>query len=60
MVLKELASDCWSQLAPEPGVPSWGRGGLLVLRLLRLWPGQEAERRVETCCDHEGLWTLTE
>jgi hypothetical protein len=41
----------------EPGVPSWGRGGLLVQRLL-LWPGQEAERRVEARCGHEGPRTL--
>jgi hypothetical protein len=36
----------------EPGVPAWGRGGLL------LWSGQEAGRRVETRCGHEGLQTL--
>jgi hypothetical protein len=44
----------------EVGVPSWGRGGLLVQRLLLLlmWPGQEARRRVEARCGHEGLWTL--
>ncbi len=41
----------------EPGVPSWGRGGLLV-QLLLLWPGQEAGRRVEARCGHEGLRTL--
>jgi hypothetical protein len=41
----------------EPGVPSWGRGGLLVQRLLllRLWPGQEAGRRIEARCGHEGM-----
>jgi hypothetical protein len=44
----------------ESGVPSWGRGGLLVqqLLLLRLWPGQEAGRRVEARCDHKGMRTL--
>jgi hypothetical protein len=44
----------------ELGVPSWGWGGLLVQRLLllRLWPRQEAERRVEAQCGHEGLRTL--
>jgi hypothetical protein len=43
----------------EAGVPSWGRGGLLVQRLLlRLWPRQEAGRRVEARCGHEGLRTL--
>jgi hypothetical protein len=44
----------------EPGVPSWGRGGLLVQRLLllRLWPGQEAGRCVGAWCGHEGLRTL--
>jgi hypothetical protein len=41
----------------EPGVPAWGRGSLLVQRLL-LWPGQEAGRRVEARCGHEGLRTL--
>jgi hypothetical protein len=41
----------------EPGVPAWGQGGLLVQRLL-LWPGQEAGRRVEARCGHEGLRTL--
>jgi hypothetical protein len=41
----------------ESGVPSWGRDGLLVQRLL-LWPGQEAGRRVEARRDHEGLRTL--
>jgi hypothetical protein len=44
----------------EPEVPSWGRGGLLVQRLLRLqlWLGREAGRRVKARCGHEGLWTL--
>jgi hypothetical protein len=44
----------------EPGVPAWGRGGLLVQRLLLLllWPGQEAGRHVEARCGHEGLRTL--
>jgi hypothetical protein len=42
----------------ESGVPSWGRGGLLVQRLLRLWPGQEAGRHIEARCGHEGLQTL--
>jgi hypothetical protein len=42
----------------EPGVPSWGRGSLLVQRLLLLWPRQEARRRVEARCGHKGLWTL--
>jgi hypothetical protein len=42
----------------ESGVPCWGRGGLLVQRLLLLWPGQEAGRRVEARCGHEGLRTL--
>jgi hypothetical protein len=43
----------------ESGVPSWGRGGLLVQRLLLLlWPGQEAGRRVEVRCGHEGLRAL--
>jgi hypothetical protein len=46
----------------ELGVPSWGQGGLLVQRLLllllRLWPRQEAGRRVEARCGHEGLRTL--
>jgi hypothetical protein len=44
----------------EPGVPSWGRGGLLVqqLLLLQLWPGQGAGRCVEARCGHEGLRTL--
>jgi hypothetical protein len=44
----------------EPGVPSWGRGSLLVqwLLLLWLWPGKEAGRRVDARCGHEGLWTL--
>jgi hypothetical protein len=42
----------------ESGVPSWGRGDLLVQRLLLLWPRQEAGRRVEARCGHEGLWTL--
>jgi hypothetical protein len=42
----------------EPGVPSWGQGGLLVQRSLLLWPGQEARRRVEARCGHEGLRTL--
>jgi hypothetical protein len=44
----------------EPGVPSWGWGSLLVQRLLllRLWPRQEAERRVEARCGHEGMRTL--
>jgi hypothetical protein len=34
-----------------------GRGGLLIQRLLLLllWPGQEAGRRVEARCGHEGL-----
>jgi hypothetical protein len=41
----------------EPGVPSWGRGDLLVQRLL-LWPGQETGRRKEARCGHEGLRTL--
>jgi hypothetical protein len=39
----------------EPGVPSWGRGGLLV-QWLR--PGQEAGRRVKVWCGHEGMRTL--
>jgi hypothetical protein len=44
----------------ESGVPSWGWGSLLVQRLLllRLWPRQEAERRVEARCGHEGMRTL--
>jgi hypothetical protein len=44
----------------EPGVPSWGRGGLLVQRLLLLWlwSGQETGRHVEARCGHEGLRTL--
>jgi hypothetical protein len=42
----------------EPGVPSWGRGGLLVQRLLRQRPGQEAGRRVKAQCGHEGLRML--
>jgi hypothetical protein len=44
----------------ESGVPYWGRGGLLVQRLLLLllWPGQEVGRRVEARCGHEGLRTL--
>jgi hypothetical protein len=44
----------------EPGVPSWGRGGLLVQRLLLLWlwSGQETRRHVEARCGHEGLRTL--
>jgi hypothetical protein len=44
----------------EPGVPSWGRGGLLVQRLLRLWlwPRQEAGRRVKARCSHKVMWTL--
>jgi hypothetical protein len=42
----------------EPGVPSWGRSDLLVLRLLWLGPGQETRRRVEAQCGHEGLRTL--
>jgi hypothetical protein len=44
----------------EPGVPSWGQGGLLVQQLmrLRLWPGQEAGRHVKARCGHEGLQTL--
>jgi hypothetical protein len=41
----------------EPGVPSLGRGGLLVQRLL-LWPRQEVVRCVEARCGHEGLRTL--
>jgi hypothetical protein len=41
----------------EPGVPSWGRGGLLVQRVLLL-DGQEAGRRVEAWCGHEGPRTL--
>jgi hypothetical protein len=39
----------------EPGVSSWGRGDLLVQRL---WTGQEAGRRVEARCGHEGLRML--
>jgi hypothetical protein len=39
----------------EPRVPSKGWGGLL---LLRLWLKQEAGRRVEARCGHEGLRTL--
>jgi hypothetical protein len=31
---------------------------LLVHRLLLLWPGQGAERRLEARCGHEGLRTL--
>jgi hypothetical protein len=44
----------------KPGVPSWGRGGLLVQRLLMLllWPRQEFGRRIEAQCGHEGLRTL--
>jgi hypothetical protein len=42
----------------ELGVPSWGRGGLLIQRLLLLWPKQGAGRRVEAQCGHEGLRTL--
>jgi hypothetical protein len=44
----------------EAGVPSWGRGSLLVQRLLLLWlwPRQEVGRRVEARCGHEGLRTL--
>jgi hypothetical protein len=41
----------------RPGVPSWGRGGLLV-QMLWLWPEQEARRRVGAQCGHEGLRTL--
>jgi hypothetical protein len=41
----------------EPGVPSWGRGGLLVQRL-QLWLRQEAGRRVMAQCGHDGLRTL--
>jgi hypothetical protein len=48
------------QACAEPRVPSWGRGGLLVQRLLLLllWPQQEAGRCVEARCGHKGLWTL--
>jgi hypothetical protein len=43
----------------ETGVPFWGRGSLLVQRLLLLlWPGQEAGRCVEARCGHKGLRTL--
>jgi hypothetical protein len=43
----------------ETGVPFWGRGSLLVQRLLLLlWPGQEAGRCVEARCGHEGIRTL--
>jgi hypothetical protein len=43
----------------KPGVLNWARGGLLVQRLLLLlWPGQEAGRRVEARCGHEGLRML--
>jgi hypothetical protein len=65
MVLKELASDCWSQSAPSQGFhPEAGMAccysGLLVQRLLLLllWPGQEAGRHVDARCSHEGLRTL--
>jgi hypothetical protein len=42
----------------DPGVPSWARGSWLVQRLLLLWPGQGARRRIEARCGHEGLRTL--
>jgi hypothetical protein len=48
-------------ICAESGVPSWGRGGLLVQRLrllLRLWPRQEVRRHVEARCGHEGLRML--
>jgi hypothetical protein len=31
---------------------------LVQLLLLWLWPRQEAGRRLEAQCGHEGLWTL--
>jgi hypothetical protein len=42
----------------ELGVLSLDRGSLLVKWMLRLCPGQEAGRRVEARCGHEGLRTL--
>jgi nitrite reductase/ring-hydroxylating ferredoxin subunit len=60
MVLKELASSCWSQPASSQGFHPRAGAGLLVQRLLPLllWPEQEAGRRVEARCGHEGLQTL--
>jgi hypothetical protein len=44
----------------RPGIPSWGRGGLLVQRLLLLlWLGQEVGRHIEAAwCGDESLRAL--